>query len=462
MYDYDVVVIGGGSAGFAAADRAVENEERIAMVEADVLGGDCPNRACVPTKIFIRAAEIMASLENARHMGISTGPVDLDLTKLVAYKNDVVARLAGDRLKNVLSERGVDLISGRASFRSNHEINVDGRTVSADKFIICTGSKPKIPMIQGLDRTGFITSREVVDLTALPESILILGGGSVAMEFAHIFNRFGVRTVVVESADRILPHEDAEISELAAGYARDQGIDIRTGTFAEVIGHNGKHKEARLRNSSGSEPVTVDEIMAATGRAPNVEGLNLEAAGVGFSPNGIPVDSRLETSAANIWACGDVTGKQFYTHFASYQGDIAGFNAGSSHPEEVDYSVVPHVIYCEPEVAAVGMTEAEARRRYADVQIGRMPYQYLGKSLIDNEKRGLVKLVAAGEKIIGGHIIGCRAGEIIHEVVVAMKNGMSITALADTIHAYPTFAEGVGAAATDMLTSGGFVFEQAA
>lgn len=462
LYDYDVVVIGGGSAGFAAADRAVENEARTAMVEADALGGDCPNRACVPTKILTRAAEILRLLEEAGRLGISVGPVQLDLEKLVAYKNEVVQKFTGDRLKDALKNRGVSLITGRAVFVSDHEINVDGRLVSADNFIISTGSRPKIPMIAGLEQVGYITSREAADLTALPASMLIVGGGPVGLEFAQAFSRFGVKTVLVEAGDRLLLGEDAEISELAEIYAREQGIDVRTNTWVEAVDRNLGHKEARMRSRGGTETLSIEEIMVATGRAPNTEGLNLDAAGIGCGPKGIPVDSRLETSAANVWACGDVTGKQHYTHVAAYQGDLAGFNASSSDPEEADYSVVPRVVYSDPEVAGVGMTEEQARRQYRNIQVGRMPYRYLGKSVITGEHQGLIKLVAVGEQIVGAHVIGRQAGEIIHEVAVAMRAEMDVTVLANTIHAYPTFAEGLGAAAADALAAGGFAFERAA
>ena len=462
MYDFDVIVIGGGSAGFAAIDRAVDNDARTALVEAGTLGGDCPNRACVPTKIFVRAAEMLDTIEAAERLGIRVEGVHLDWPRLVEYKNEIVDALAGDRLEGVLKDRGVELLRGRPTFTSERHIELDGRTISAGAFILATGSRPNIPAIPGLEQTGFITSREACDLNILPKSLLIIGGGAVGLEFAQVFSRFGVEVIIVDADDRLVPGEDEEISNLAEVYAAGRRIDVRTGTRVELIGRNGSKKEARLRNRGGSHVVAVDEVMVAAGRCPNIEGLNLEAADVAFGPTGIAVDEYLRTSSADIWACGDVTGRQFYTHYAAYEGDLAGFNASSAEPEAIDASVVPHVIYAHPEIAAVGMTEAEAQRRCRNVVVGRMPYKYLGKSVIESTPNGLVKLVAAGDRVVGGHIIGRQAGELIHEIAVAMKNDMDIITLADTIHAYPTFSEGVGAAAADAVTAGGFAFEEAA
>lgn len=461
MSDYDVVVIGGGSAGFAAAERAVESGARVAIVEAGSLGGECPNRACVPTKILARAAEIMNLTKEAEEFGITFGTPRIDLKKTAAYRRGVIDKLTGDRLNKALEERGIDLLKGRAVFRSNHEIVVDGQTVSSEKFIISSGSRAKKPLIPGLDGVGYMTSREASEITEIPESILIVGGGPVGLEYAHIFNRLGARVVLVESNDRLLGAEDREISELAEIYACAKGIDVRTGTWVEAVGRNMGKKEARLRGRQGAEVLGMEALLVAAGREPNINGMNLEAAGVGFGPHGITVDTRLETSAKNIWACGDVTGKLFYTHAAAYQGDLAGFNATARPAEEIDNSIIPHVIHADPEVASVGVTEARARREYTDVRVGRMPYRYLGKSLILGERNGLVKLVAAGETLVGAHIIGSQAGENIHELTVAMRMGMDLTALAQTIHAYPTFAEGIAAAAAEAL-AGGAADEQAA
>jgi len=464
MNDFSVIIIGGGSAGFAAAGRAVEGGAKTALVEADKLGGACPHNACVPTKMLLETAGLLEEMTRAPAYGVDAGEISLDFKRVMAGKNAVIDQLTGERLKRVLDKRGISLFTGRAVFTSPEAIDLDGQAVTADKFIIATGSIPFIPPIRGLREAGYITNNEALNLKELPGSIAIVGGGPVGVEFARIFNRFGVETTLIEAGLRLLGGEDAEISELLQTYLLEQGIDVITGVEVGAVTAAPGRKSIQVAAPSGLREVSVDELMIATGRSPAVEDLRLSAAGVEYDRHGVKVDDTLKTSAANIWACGDVTGRFFLTQLATYQGDIAGFNAMAEEPDHADYSVIPHVTFSDPEVAGVGLTETEAVAAGHDVRIGRMPYRYLGRALIAGESRGLVKLIVDGSTrlILGGRIIGVRAGELIHEIAVAIKAGMSVDELAAVVHAYPTLAEGIEAAAADAAQAAGPAEEEQA
>ena len=453
MNDFDLVVIGGGSAGYAAAARAAGQGKRVALIEADKLGGECPNRACVPTKALLRSAEILRTVRESQRFGVFAKDVSFDWDKVMERKNRIVDQLTGERLHKMLDRWGVSLYTGRAIFESNLAIEVDNKKISAAKSIIDTGSKPLIPKIKGLTEAHYLTSNEAVDLEELPRSIAIIGGGAVGVEFAQIFSSFDVKTTLIEAGDQLLPNEDFEISELVKTYLGEAGVEVIVGAKVESVALDGGQKKVEMRDSLGQRSISVDEIMVAAGRSAAAEGLGLESAGVEYDLCGIKVDDSLLTSAGNIWACGDVTGKLNYTHVATYQGDLAGYNAFVEKPDLEDLAVVPRITFCNPEGASVGLTESQAREAGFRILVGRMPYRYLGKSLVIGESRGLIKIIVDGanQEILGGHIVGVYASELIHEIAVAMKSGITAESLTEIIHAYPTIAEGIGVAAGSII-----------
>lgn len=450
--DFDVVVIGSGSAGFAAASKIAQSGFKVAIVEKDQLGGDCPNRACVPTKVLLRAAEFISLLKTARNFGLEVPEFNINWERLMAYKQNIIKELTGDRLYNILERRGISLFKGTASFLSPQELAVDGEKVKANKFILATGSRPAIPHIEGLKETGFITSDEAVNLSELPPTIIILGGGPVAVEFAQIFSLFDVKVTLLEKGDRILPREDLEISQHLQEYLKEQHVKVLTGVESYAVTKVGTRKAVHFTQGKKQQVLAADEILVATGRQPAILDLNLPAAGVEFNERGVKVNRYLQTSAPHIWAAGDVTGQLLYTHVATYQGNLVGYNVVAEKPEAVSLTVVPRTTFSEPEIASVGLTETEAAKLGYRYQAGDLPIRYLGKSLIMGERRGLIKLLAEAKtgKIIGCHIIAPFASELIHEVAVAMQTGLTIDDIADTIHAYPSIAEGLAAVASEL------------
>lgn len=450
--NFDIIIIGSGSAGFAAASKVAQAGLRVAMVEKDRLGGDCPNRACVPTKILLRAAEFISALKVAHTFGIKVTEFNLNWQSLLAHKQKIIQELTGDRLYNILERRGISLFKGSAAFVSPTEITVNGKSLKADKFIIATGSRPAIPNIKGLKEIGFLTSEQAINLPELPTTIIILGGGPVAIEFAQIFSCFDVKVTILEAGENILAREDIEISQHLADYLKEQSIKILTQAHVFEITRAGARKAVHFIKDNRKQVIAADEILVATGRRPALSSLNLAAAGVEVDTQGIKVNQFLQTTANNIWAAGDVTGRLLYTHVATYEGNLAGYNSISEKPEAASLTVVPRATFCEPEIASVGLTETEATISGYKYQAGHLPIRYLGKSLILGERRGLIKLLTETQtgKIIGCHIIAPFASEIIHEIALAMQNGLTIDSIADTIHAYPSMAEGLAAVASEM------------
>lgn len=449
---FDLIVIGSGSAGFAAASKVAQAGFKVAMVEKDSLGGDCPNRACVPTKVLLRAAEFVSVFKLAHNFGIEVPEFNLNWQQLMSHKEKIIQELTGERLYNIIERRGISLFKGTASFVSTNEINVNGEKLKASKFILATGSKPAFPPIDGLKETGFITSEDAVNLPHLPATIIILGGGPVAIEFAQIFSRFDTKVILLEQTDRVLPREDVEISQHLLAYLKEQNVKALTGVQSYAVTKAGARKAVHFTVGASKQTIAADEIMVATGRQPAIDELNLQAAGVEFNNRGVKVNEFLQTTAKNILAAGDITGQLLYTHVATYQGNLAGYNAISEKPEAQSLAVVPRTTFCEPEIASVGLTETDAAKHGYQYEVGHLPIRYLGKSLIMGERRGLIKLLTQAKtgKLIGCHIIAPFASELIHEVALAMQNSLTVDDIADTIHAYPSLAEGLAAVASEM------------
>jgi pyruvate/2-oxoglutarate dehydrogenase complex dihydrolipoamide dehydrogenase (E3) component len=400
---------------------------------------------------MVRSAEVLYLARTAARFGLAIPSAEPDWPGVRRRIAGVIDTIRGGDGDQNIRKSGVHLFKSHARFRSAHEIEVDGEVIRADKVVIATGAATVVPQADGLREAGFITNIEAVDLRTLPASLAIIGGGAVAIEFAQIFARFGSRVTVLASAEQILPGEEPELTSILRRVLADEGIRFETGVRVNRVETGSDGKRVSGERNGETVTCTVDEILLAAGRAPAVVGLNLEATGVAYDKKGIQVDAELRTTAPNIWAVGDVIANGFpFTHVASHQVEVAEHNALSGEaPRTVDYSAVPWVTFSDPELARVGMTEAEARAAGHEVVIGKMPIADFARAIATDQRAGLVKLVAEREtgKLLGGHILAPGGGELLGEVTLAVRLGLPVSAIAGTIHPYPTFSETVAYAA---------------
>jgi pyruvate/2-oxoglutarate dehydrogenase complex dihydrolipoamide dehydrogenase (E3) component len=442
MTTFDLAVIGGGTAGLVTTAGAASLGAKVALVERDRLGGECLYTGCVPSKTLIRSGKVLHLLRRAADFGLNTPEISFDLKNVMDRMRHVQQQVGKHDSPERFRGLGVSLFSDQASFVSPTELQVGAQRIKAKKLVIATGSRTAAPPIEGLEQTGFLDHVSALALSRLPKSVVILGGGPIGIEFAQIFARFGVRVTVLEVVGQILPREDPEIAQALEAVLRAEGIDIHTCTKAFRIEKDGAEKIVHGECTGAAMTFRTEEIFLATGRRPNVEGLNLEAAGVRYDGKGVVVDDALRTTARNIWACGDVTGKLLFTHVAEYQARLVVRNALFPFKSKTDYSTVPWCTFTDPEMARIGLTEAEATERFGNVKVYRYNFGDLDRALCDGEAVGLTKFVCTPKgKIVGAHILGPQAGDLIQEVVLAMRKGLPVGALSQTIHAYPTLAE---------------------
>jgi dihydrolipoamide dehydrogenase len=474
-FDADIVVIGSGPGGYVAAIRAAQLGARTVCIEkqASEWGGTCLNWGCIPTKAMIASVERLHHVKTADVMGVVIqGEIGYDFTKIMDRKQKVVTTLRGG-VSALLKSNHVRSIVGSARFVDAHTIEVvkeDGTTerITAQNTILATGSVPILPPIPGLERNandargkssnGIWTSDEAVYATECPKRMLVMGAGAVGLEFGYTFRGLGAEVTVVEIAPEILPTGDREISAELRKSLKKQGITILTSSKVTNVEHQGANCIVTIESEGGKQTtLEVDVVLVGAGRKPYFEGLNLEAAGVKvvtegpLSRRGVVVDDHLQTSQSNIYAIGDVTGKQLLAHLASHMGIVAAENA-MGHCVKMDYRAVPAPIYTSPEVASVGLSEEEARAQGYDVMTGRFPFRPLGRAMALNEQDGMVKIVSERKygELLGVHIVGPYATEMIHEGVIAIKLESTVEELMTAIHAHPTLSEAVGEAALDV------------
>ncbi len=452
---FDLVVIGGGSAGGSAARRARAGGHSVAVVEKDKVGGDCPNYACVPTKALLRSAKVYALLKRGDEFGLRPGTVDFDWHQVMARKEELVRQTGTATADERYRKEGIALLRGVASFEDEHHLRVNGELLRGEKFMIATGSQPEVPAIDGITEVGPITSVEAVSLPRLPDSMVILGGGPVGCEFAQLFSTFGVRVTLLQRAKTLLPREEPELSQIIQEALEKNGASVLVGVEVQRLARHGTRKKVFAVIQGQPREFEAEEMLVATGREPRVAELKLSAAGVEAEPGGVRINEYLQTSRPHIYAAGDVSGPFRYTHFAHYQGTLAGLNLFSGEPRKADYRVVPRVTFTDPEIASVGLTEEQARQQGLPILSGRFAIGSVGKALVESDDRGLVKIVAdvrSGE-VLGGHIAAPAAGEMIHILVAAMTARATMGGLAEAIYAFPTFAQGVRGAAREWLNA---------
>jgi len=432
--DVDLVVIGGGAGGMSAARTGVRRGKRVLLVQDGAIGGDCTFTGCVPSKSLIAAAAKGRSFAEA-----------------MASARRAVATIAATEDAAVFRKEGVEVIEGRARFVSKDEVEVDGARVGADRFVIATGARPAVPPIEGLRALDHLTSDTVWELDEQPASIVVLGGGAIGCELAQALARLGTAVTVVESSDRLLDKEEPEVSAVIRSVFEAEGIVVRLGAKATRVEATGRGGAARVHLEHG-DPVQGDRVLVAIGRRPVTDGLDLEAAGVALDDRGfVRTDDYLRTSAANVWAVGDVSGKLQFTHAADEMGRIAVGNAfGRLRQRRFRSERVPWVTFTSPEVGRVGMTEAQAAEHGG--RVAYLPLTEIDRAVAEDERAGFLKVIAgprfalgdlAGGRILGATAMCSRGGELVHEFALAVRTGMFPARMAMATHAYPTWSMAV-------------------
>src|SRR6266567_2142378 len=451
---YDMTIIGGGSGGLTAARLAASLGANVLLIDKERLGGDCLNYGCVPSKSLIHVAKVVHQAQNAAKLGLKPANLVIDMTKITNYIQEVIGRVAES--EKIYTE-GVTVKFGEVSFKSATELTLNGETFTSRNTLISTGSRALVPRIEGLEETGYLTNEDVFNLMLLPSSLLIVGAGPIGVEFGQAFRRLGTVVTIIEALDRILPKEDPEVSATLTEVLLSESINIVTNAMFVSARRDGNQKVVIAKQGERLLAFEADEILLTLGRRPNVEGLNLEAAGVTYDNKGIKVDEHLQTSAPNILAIGDVIDGYLFTHVAAYQAGVAVRNALVPFgKKQVDYRVVPWCTFTNPEVARVGLTPEEAQKQHKQVHVVKFPWADIDRAQTEIETAGFIKLVLAGKKdeIVGAHMVGTHAGELLGEMALAMQHHLRINDILDTIHAYPTMSTGIQQAAFEAYLHG--------
>lgn len=451
MQQYDLAVIGGGSAGLTAALEAVGTGARVALIErSGRYGGTCRYVGCVPSKALLHSAQVLHTLRrHAAEVGLPAADPAWDFRAVLRHAHEIIRRAGGDDGDDAprdFYEQGGAAFTGAARFRDDETLLVGEHELRARRVIIATGSRPRIPPIDGLEATGYHTWETIFDLDRQPASLLIIGGGPLAIEFAQMFCRFGTAVTVLETEQQIVPKADVEVAAALRELLADEGVQFHTGVKPERVRRDGDARIVTILRGAKREELRAEQILVAVGTQPNVEDLGLEAAGVELTEAGqIKVDTQLRTTAGQIYACGDVATRYQLTHIAIYEARIAVANALRDAAQTIDERVVPWAVYTEPALAQVGLTEHEAGEQGIAIVSATVPVAEIERGLLVEQQAGLIKAIARrdGGELLGVSLLSPRADDLIHEAALALQQRLPVTALADTIHAYPTFSQGL-------------------
>ena len=446
-YDYDLIVIGGGSAGLIAAKLANGLGKKVALVEKRKLGGDCTWFGCIPSKTLIKSAYIAHQMTRLKEFGLKPdSAVELNSDNVMAHVRAVVQADADRHPPESFEAEGINILFGTLKFLDSHRIKLAEREISSDKFVICTGSHPFVPPIEGIDQVPYLTNETIFDLVKLPKSMIILGGGPIGSEICCAMNRLGVKVTVVEKADHILSREEDELACRLMDMLEAEGVEFLTKTQATKLAQQDRQIVVTLSDNHGKTSRTsAESVLIAVGRRPNLEGLELEKAGVDFDQKGIKVDRFLRTTAKNIYAAGDVVPPYLFTHIAEYEAVIATTNACLPIKRKTNYENVLWCTFTDPELAHAGLTEEQAKQRYGDkVRVYRWEHKDVDRAKTDLAQNGLSKFICNKKgKLLGIHILGHGAAELMHEAQLAKSIGLSFSKIASVIHAYPSYSDAV-------------------
>lgn len=448
--DYDLLVLGGGSAAFAAAIKGRDAGYRVALVEAGTLGGTCVNVGCVPSKALLRAGELYWAAGRHPFAGITTSAGPVDLAALVAQKDDLVAALRREKYEDLIDVYGFEVLAGRGRFIDGETVDVGGRLIRAGAVLVATGASPAVPPIAGLAQAGYLTSTTALALQRVPARLAVVGANAIGLELGQLFLHLGAEVTFLDVADRIVPFEEPEVSEVLTAVLRDQGATVLAPAAITAVERDGDVRRIRATVDGTEVVVEADEVLVATGRRPNAADLGLELAGIEVDRRGaIVVDEQLRTTNPRVWAAGDVTAGPQFVYVSAYEGALAAENALLGAGRRVDLTGLPRVTFTSPPAAGAGLTEAQARDAGHEVKTAVIGLSAVPRALVNRDTHGVIKLVAdaATDRLLGASIVGEGAGDAIQAAVLAIRAGMTTAELAATFHPYLTMVEGLKLAA---------------
>ena len=444
QYEYDIGILGGGAAGLTVAAGAAQAGAKALLVEKEGrLGGDCLYYGCVPSKTLIRTAQVYDLMKNGQRFGLpEAGLQRPDYREIASRIQSVINTIQKHDSEERFCSLGAKVEHGKATFIDEHAISLNGRNYSAKNWVIATGSSAAIPPIEGLKETPYITNKEVFSLEKLPESMVIIGGGPIGIEFAQAFARLGTKVTIVEFLKQILNADDKDMTDIVMQVLKEEGVEFFLDSAVQSVKNLGAEKEVAFKKGDEIKSVRAETVLVATGRRVNLDGLGLENIGVTFDRKGLKLDARLRTTQPHIYGAGDVTGGYQFTHAAGYEGGIVLSNAIFHFPRKVSYTYLPWVTYTDPELASIGMNEKSAKAAGIKYSVWSEPFESNDRSLAEGERLGKIKmLVDEKEKPIGVQTLGPQAGDLLSEWVAVMNGGVKLSTLASAVHPYPTLGE---------------------
>lgn len=443
-YDYDLIVIGSGAGGSVAADIVASAGKRVAIIESGAMGGECPNWGCVPSKAMLHAAKTYENAKNAGTFGIRAGMAGFNYPSVRAWKDLAIKRTGVDKNDTYYSSRGIGVYRGRAHFISPHEITVNRRHLSAATFLIATGAGSLPLDVPTGPTVSLLDAQSALDLTRPPKTLFIVGAGASGTEFAQLFSAFGSKVYIADIAPRLLPREDQEVSQLVeAVYAKRRGIHVLTKTKILSVEKDGIANRVTYLRGGEKHSARVDHVLVTIGKSP-VTDLGLENAGVQYSERGVPVNDHLQTNVPHIYAAGDVLGRHMYTHMSLYESRIAANNILHKTKRVPDYRAVPRVTFLTPEVASVGLSEEQCLRQDLQIKTALAPVHVIERANVSNAMDGFIKVITDKRGVLlGATVVSEHAGEVIHELTLAIHHQLTAAQVASTIHAFPTWSESV-------------------
>lgn len=450
-FDYDLIVIGSGAGGSAAATIAARDGKKVAVIEADVFGGDSPNWSDVPTNALLHAANLFDEARHGSKFGLRSATLGYNYPSIRAWKDLAIKRTGAGGNRRYYENLGIDAFSGTAHFIAPNEISVNRRHLSAAYFLIASGSHWVMPDIQGLDKINFLTPRTILETIRPPKSLLIIGGGDTGVEIAQLMSIFGTKVFIAEKAERLLPHHDSEVGTLIERiFSEQKGVTTLTHTRVVSVAKDGLGKRAIISRAGVEKSVRVDEILIAAGRTPTVD-IGLNNAGVSFTGKGIEVNEFLQTNVKHIYAAGDALGRESHTHTALLESHVAANNILNRNKISPDYTATPKVIFTHPGIAAVGLSEDDCLKRDLSINKAIAPLNIVARSNTSDFRDGFVKIITDKKGyILGATIVAPSAGEIIHELALAIKHNLTASDVASTPHAFLSWSEAVRVAAAKL------------